>query len=346
MYAQPFLKLPAIGETKFLLIIGVVLIHCNVCNDIVNNADVSLFGFRAVNFVSTVICSCCVPDFYAISAILFFNGISKFTFPVYLSKLKRRVKTLLIPYIFWCTLCALFLYIKHKYFHMSGLGIFPDDGGVNWVIFFKGYIYISEANFMPYAFAFWFIRNLMVFVVLSPVAWVIGRNWLLTVLLFICSVIFDINLFGFEWFVVGTFLIHNRFILKTISHKGIIIASVVFWLSAYIISCNNLYNHLSPLLVLSGLYLVYSAGLLLKRLNNNHFVRTLISSTFMIYAVHQCFCTKVRLFWLQVLGTTTSADIIISYIASFVTLLGASVIVYIITKRISPRFLSIITGGR
>lgn len=48
-----------------------------------------------------------VPAFFVMSGYLFFANVEKFTKDVYWQKLKRRVKTLLIPYIVWNLLMAL-----------------------------------------------------------------------------------------------------------------------------------------------------------------------------------------------------------------------------------------------
>lgn len=164
-------KIAGVSELKFLLILGIVLIHCEIISEYPTSALNANFGIQLCHFISGTICYPCVPCFFVISGYLFFRDVSKFNSNIYLQKIKQRSSTLLLPYIIWCTICCFLLYIKHRYLHMSGLNIFLDDGSINWPNLFAGYWSIPEAGNMPYAMAFWFIRNLMVFELFSPVVW-------------------------------------------------------------------------------------------------------------------------------------------------------------------------------
>ncbi len=167
------------SEMKLLLILGVVLIHSNISLFVPPDSVTTNIGIQIANFISSIICGVCVPCFFFLSAVLFFNGVNHLSINVYIAKLKRRAKSLLMPYMIWYTLYAALLYVKFRFFHMSGLDIFLPDGSVDWMHFVQGYWSIPSAYGWPYGFGFWFIRNLMVFVIISPIAWFIGRSaWL------------------------------------------------------------------------------------------------------------------------------------------------------------------------
>lgn len=57
--------------------------------------------------ISQTLVKVAVPAFFVMSGYLFFANVEKFTEEVYWHKLRRRVKTLLIPYIVWNLLMAL-----------------------------------------------------------------------------------------------------------------------------------------------------------------------------------------------------------------------------------------------
>ena len=57
--------------------------------------------------ISQTLVKVAVPAFFVMSGYLYFANVEKFTEEVYWQKLKRRVKTLLIPYIVWNLLMAL-----------------------------------------------------------------------------------------------------------------------------------------------------------------------------------------------------------------------------------------------
>lgn len=328
---------------KFLLILGVVLIHCDISNAYSLSIYENNIGVRICHYISSYVCSVCVPIFFIISGYLFFINIDKFNYLTYKCKLKVRTKTLLIPYIFWCFICCIFLYVKHRFFNMSGLNIFMDDGNVDWINFIKGFWIIDEAEGYPYAFAFWFIRNLIVFVILSPIAWIIGKNIFLTILLFSIYVIFDVNFYGFEWFVLGTYFAITKKKYIRINKTDVFILSIIFWICCLIKIKIGVYNCITFIQVISSLFLAYYISTLLLK---NKYICYLSGSTFMIYATHQCYCSKVREYWTQVIGYNNIIQPIIAYFLSMITLLLLGVLFNCIIKNTSSGIYRLLTGGR
>lgn len=334
---------------KFLLILGVVLIHCNLSIEYPKEVTVTTDGLKFVNWISSVVCRGCVPVFFILSSFLYFKGISRFDLKLYSEKSNRRVRTLLLPYILWCAFCALLLYIKHAYLHMSGLGIYLDSGGVNIAKFFQGFWSINAANNMPYAFAFWFIRNLMVFVILSPIAWTIGRYWWLTALLWVLIIVFNWNFYGFEWFCLGTTLAYHQTTPVVLPKRLFIGCLVLLGVTSFLLIWE--FDHwicclISIVQTISTLIAVSQIGLLLHNYSHLTFMKTLLNSTFMIYAVHQCFCSKMRMLWENLFGIESFLCIIAAYTCCFFSLVAISVMVYIILKKYAPKLLGILTGGR
>lgn len=93
-------RIQGIAEIKFLLILGVVMQHCNYIlgyPEFVENYPGSL---RFLRLLVYKICDASVPCFFMISGFLFFNGIGRFTATTYYRKLKSRFHTLFIPYMF------------------------------------------------------------------------------------------------------------------------------------------------------------------------------------------------------------------------------------------------------
>lgn len=341
-------KITGISEMKFLLILGVVFVHCDVSNEFSIEAYDMNFGIRLCHYISSIFCSICVPCFFIISGFLFFRNIDKFDFGVYEKKIKSRFFTLFIPYIIWCSICCLLLYVKHKFLHMPGLNIFLDNGSIDWINLLKGYWSISESEYRPYAFAFWFIRNLMVFVILSPVAWIIGKSKILTLLFFTFYIIFDIGFYGFEWFLLGSFSGIHKIEIPKIKRGGLIVCVLLFLVMCLIrIEYKVNWNLILFIQVVSGLLLTAYFGNFLKIYEQtSKLLKVAVASTFMIYATHQCYCTKVREFYCNLFWDNNIIDPIISYILSFMTLTIVGVICYVLLKKVSPRLTRILTGGR
>lgn len=337
---------------KFLLILGVVLIHCNIVHaypDELYDHDVWI---RICDFISSQVCRVCVPCFFIISGFLFFNGVTRFDNKCYLGKLRSRIKTLLIPYLIWCTICAGLLYIKVTIFHMPGLGIFLDNGNVDWMNLIKGYWSVDGADGAPLAFAFWFIRNLIVFVVISPVAWFIARNAIATSFFLVFCFVINDEIYGLEWFVIGSFLALHYNHIPTIRYnrQSIIITTVIFCLGLYLHWLSLVPEQLEDVYLftqtLIAMYLVYAVALKLHNLAHYRFVRNMVASTFMIYATHQCICTIVRNFWTKIFQDTVPVDPIFAYVMSFLILVYIGHLAYLVMKRTCPQILTTITGGR
>ncbi len=57
-------KITGISEMKFLLILGVVLIHCNVMYAYSPENFQENIGIRICSYISEIVCSVCVPCFF------------------------------------------------------------------------------------------------------------------------------------------------------------------------------------------------------------------------------------------------------------------------------------------
>ena len=119
-------------------------------------------------FIGDGLCLVAVPLFYAISGYLFFvkvpDGIRSI-FP----KMRKRVRTLLIPYFLANTLTLLF-YVAMNFIALNILAI---DAVLNFRVLDtikKGLIETLTLKYIspPIAFQLWFVRNLMVIILFSP----------------------------------------------------------------------------------------------------------------------------------------------------------------------------------
>ena len=108
------LQSKTISFLRFLLIIGIVFIHSEaeviVFKSMHLNTDqIPLFYYTTKLFTS-ILPKVSVPLFFFISGFLFFFNVD-FTKNIYFKKLRSRIKTLFIPYIFWITVILIFFII-------------------------------------------------------------------------------------------------------------------------------------------------------------------------------------------------------------------------------------------
>lgn len=342
---------------KFLLILGVVMQHCDFILQNQAYQALSSCEIEVLNVWVRMICKASVPCFFIISGFLFFYGVEKFTWTAYLRKLRSRGRTLLVPYLFWNVVCCLILYIRANYFGLSGEGVFMAGGAVEWQNLVKGFWIIPQTGFFPFAFAFWFMRNLMVFVVLAPLVWLLAKNVLLAFifllgwkLLFGDSLVW---LYSFQWFVLGAFMARHRKLIPPVRKSlflwaictGVIILICrVFFIPTRYGTVENVVRMIQFAL---QMYVVYCVGIYCyKKWGRNRIVLFLVGSTFMIYASHQCYSLELSMFWTKVIGFGFGMAPIAAYILSVASMLAISLLLRYLLQKFVPGFYRIITGGR
>lgn len=157
---------------RFPLIVGVVFIHAAngtglALSDTARAArpveSAISFGFAAVS----------VPLFFLVSGFLFFqstvavDGPAPLDARTYVRKLKARARTLLVPYLFWNLVLAGVYLGASRVPALGGLTSgaqtsFVSEGPGGWLSAVLG---IGRA---PVVYQLWFIRNLMIAVLLVP----------------------------------------------------------------------------------------------------------------------------------------------------------------------------------
>lgn len=154
---------------RFPLIFLIILLHCYSVQRLEGSHETY---FKALYPFSLWLGETGVPGFFFISGFLFF--LSKKT---YSQKLLSRVHTLLIPYLLW-NIIMLILYLVAwtvgypqdingrsitDYTTMDYLRLFWDRGSYD------------NGNFVPLLCPLWYIRNLLIMSILSPILYYIIR---------------------------------------------------------------------------------------------------------------------------------------------------------------------------
>lgn len=181
-----------INYMRFPLMVGVVFIHNKMGEIDIQGSKVSYDAWPWLSFImdffSSVLPAISVPLFFFISGFLFFYCVD-FNKDVYKRKIKSRCKTLLIPYLIWNFIAFLVLLIQ---MHPRFLSLFPllKDYRID-ITEFLSYFWMKKLPMdppgdyiFPLNFPFWFIRDLMILVVLTPIIY-----WLIKKLKFIFVII-------------------------------------------------------------------------------------------------------------------------------------------------------------
>lgn len=146
---------------KVILTVGIVCRHATWAEV---GRDLPLF--QNVTRGITAITEICVPLFFVLSGYLFFlNCPEKPTAGYFGAKLKRRVFTLLIPYLIAVVIAFGCYWAAGRYAPSLVSGYFGDKLYDPVFVFWTGPINLS----------LWFIRELMVCCLLSPLVWLLVR---------------------------------------------------------------------------------------------------------------------------------------------------------------------------
>ena len=186
----------AINWLRFPLIFFVILLHCYSVSKLAGEHHTF---FRALYPFSLWLGETGVPCFFFISGYLFF--LSKKN---YQQKIATRIQTLFVPYILWnglLLLSYLILYTLGFPMDINGKNI-ADYGIIDYIRAFWDRGQYDQGNFVPLLCPLWYIRNLMIICIISPLIYCLTK-YIREIYLVILVI---------WWF----FSFHNAFIPQTI----------------------------------------------------------------------------------------------------------------------------------
>ena len=161
----------AIAKLRFPLIVAVVLIHCNISD--YNVAAGHLYGYKWFRLVAIhLMAEVAVPAFFFISGYLLYAN-DVFTWNQYGLKLRKRVKSLLVPYLLWNTICFLLVVALQLMKPDFRLLLHKSVADMQLKDFFFIYWDLGQVENIagrpgPLLGPLWFLKELMILVIASP----------------------------------------------------------------------------------------------------------------------------------------------------------------------------------
>ena len=338
-----------IAWLRFPLIFLIIMLHCYSVQRM--EGEHELF-FKAVYPFALWLGETGVPGFFFISGFLFFLSKKSYT-----EKLRSRFHTLFIPYVLW-NLLLLLLYV-----FAFALGYPQDINGKNIVGYsFIDYLRIfwdrgsyDNGNFVPLLCPLWYIRNLIIMSVLSPLLYYLIR-YVRELFLFIVAVWWMTtphNAFISQtilFFSLGAyFAILNKNPLETVDrNKGIFLTLFSVFAIGDILS--HVYIGTPINLQIHRISLIFNipAFLLLGDwcVRHGYTSKFLPNAAFIVFCVHYPIVVIFRKFCIATYLNASDTVHILLYFACVVISTVLSLSIYLVLNRYFPKVKNILSGNR
>ncbi|MFT5200421.1 MAG: surface polysaccharide O-acyltransferase-like enzyme [Planctomycetota bacterium] len=340
-----------LSALRFPLIVAVVFIHAN--NDRIGMPDPAggseLWVHWMRRFVSEGLAATAVPLFFLISGYLFFAG-WEFSRAAFVAKLRGRVRTLLVPYLLWNVALAAALAIASMLPQTKDLlsgkqGAFLDEGPLAWVSAIGG------LTGPPVVYQFWFLRDLMVAVLLVPL-WHAAHRFLPGLWVLVLGVLWFTHswplplpsIVSLLFFFLGSWVASSGRSLFALDRAWPWLGGLYLILLTVEIVGGR--SELHQLAILLG---ILSALGLSRRLADGTLgqtLRSLSASAFLVFAVHEPVLTIGRRIVAKLTGPASPMLDLALFAVLPIAVIVFACLLNGLLRRLTPRLAAVITGGR
>ena len=367
-----------ISFIRFPLTVGIVFIHFSLneglfIHGIRYGMDNPEWYFFIINIISQVFARVCVPLFYVISGFLFFYG-DDFCPGVFQRKLKSRFRTLLIPFLIWNIIAVVwqmksllpgvssyFTPVEIKFSMLRIFNTFFCCSNSNGILVTSA-LNDSTGGLYPIDVPLWFIRDLMVMVLFSPVIyWIIKRVGNVFLVL-MCLLWFSSPLYipkdsyvmslitASTFFSIGASFSINKMDLVSSFQRWMFVPFIYIPIAiADALTKNQEYNvYFHKLGILVGIVsAVVLASCFVRNGKGRHSI-ALANCSFFIYALHFLFIGdlgKIAFVTLHVPDNNPYAMLALYFVVPIISVL-ICLGLYTLLKRYMPKVCNLLIGGR
>ena len=361
-----------ITALRFLLIVFVVFIHnCFTLEGVAENfeqtGEMTVFNPNALSewtqlFISQGIARCAVPLFFLFAAFLQAKKNDRYSV-----LLKKRAKSLLVPYFIWLGLY--FLYPHFAKYLISIIkpallkhpnDIFTHWTALDWLHKFFGYETGTrkdgDLSLPQLAVQFWFVRDLLILTVLSPFIKAFIKRFplfffaLISVLYLLPVQIYFVRMqalffyaCGLYW---GMFDFHLFEKIDKISFIEAILLFVLSFFATYLFFGEK--STMYWIMVLFACILILKLSALIVAHDKVYSItKYLAGYSFFLYAVHMPVMNEMlKRIWLHFLPMTNGFFCLAEYFGVAFLNIAIGTTIGIALKKLCPRLFAVLTGGR
>lgn len=293
-----------------------------------------------------------VPAFFVVSGFLFFYRYAP-TLECYRHKLQSRIRTLLVPYIVWTLMLLAAIYVLET---IPAIRAMFNTGKILVHDFtvkdFLQAFWANPKNGYPFVLQFWYLRNLMVVAICSPLVYAVIKYMRIYAVIALCAawfmgLTFSDTLFFFSlgaWFSINGVNI----VEWTRRHCRMIMGffAVTFVADNILLGNGIIGESVHNAMLISGVPAAMNVVAYLVENGKLRDMKFLVSATFFIYAAHYPLMRFVRLLTIKLLDRSSDVQMTTAYFLAIAVDLLIVVTAYWVMRRVAPRVLQIITGGR
>lgn len=351
-----------IAIIKVFMIILVVFIHSstgnvNYTDEIIQRSSPAVFDYLQY-LIKECLARVAVPMLFLLSGMLLYR--KNFTF---LGNLKRKVSTLLIPYLICNTIWIAIFFLFQQFEATRIYFTAPDSlvGSFGLVDWLDAYFCIN-LRIEPFLGPFWFIKDLFILNIFAVLIKKIVDRFpkivlgIILVLLFIpWWVPYPVNLFHFDkqalYFILGYYFVKYQISFETISKKvpmkWVAIAYILLVLADSFLRYTSFY-YVHVLGVLVGLLFWIRVSGPLAGIKSRPVVWTLdimASSVFVIYAFHEYTLHIIEKLASRILPQG-EIFLVIQFFALPLLVIAGCVAFKVAFQKTLPRVYHVVTGNR
>lgn len=319
--------------------------------------------------ITQVITHCAVPIFYIISGYLFYQKLSIWNLEVWKQKMKKRIKTVGLPYVVWITIMIIYTVamltagcLLHGKPWSRIVEWFSTNGW--WHLYLDCHVWnIDRLNLVglpmpassPILTPFWFMRDLIIVLAITPIIyWAIKKLNFLFVLLSAASYITGVWIplsapcvDAVLFFSIGGYIAIEKNDLVSWMRKFKVISYILsIVLLPFMIYYNghntDVGNVIYPFYVLAMCGAVLNLIAAIEKRSNLILFKKYSDTTFFIFASHVFLLTYVRSVLHLVTGRVGVLGDIIEYLITPVMTVAICIVICRIIQKRYPRLATVL----
>ncbi|MBO7193928.1 MAG: acyltransferase [Bacteroidaceae bacterium] len=333
----------ALNLLRFPLAIVIIAMHIFTDMPAGYNTDNFPIFSAAISFLRAFLQHQSVPIYFFISGFVFFLGLRTWDTDKWIKKIKNRKKTLLIPYLLWNSICFLLSILYHRDF--TNLDIIS---------------FIKSITITPSNYPLWFLKDLMIVVLFTPLLWQLLKKGG-KVVLFSFAALFLLKYFGvikiyfpaqgLFFFSFGAYMSLNGKDMiaefAKVSKFSTFCYLVIGIIAMYFYNTDpQVFKILKFALIIFGLFFAFNLSALLLKKGYCKVNNFLSSASFFMYVSHALVISTIQKILEIILHPVSDISWLVVYILNLVLTVALLLSAYYLMQKYLPKLLTLLTGKK